>query len=73
MNCFSTNRETAMARINVLYRVTGLLACLASLHGCAAATVVRKQPDFDNERQQHLMQTFRQETVALGTAEAFSR
>ena len=73
MNRFSSNRETAMTHINVLYRVTGLLACLVLLHGCAAATVIRKQPDFDNERQQHLLQTFRPETVALGTAEAFSR
>lgn len=70
---FSSNRESVMTQLNVAYRVTGLLATLVLLHGCAAATVIRKQPDFDNEQQQHLMHTFQPETVALGTADAFSR
>ena len=73
MNRFSSNRETVMTHINVAYRVTGLLACLVLLHGCAAATVIRKQPDFDNDQQQHLMQTFQPATVALDSADAFSR
>lgn len=70
---FSSNKETAMTHINVIYRATGLLACLVFLHGCAAATVIRKQPDFDNEQQQHLMHTFQPETVALGASDTFSR
>jgi hypothetical protein len=66
MNRISSNRETVMKQLNVVYRVTGLLACLVLLHGCAAATVIRKQPDFDNEQQQRLMHTFQPETVAPG-------
>lgn len=72
MNRFASNSETVMKQLNVAYRVTGLLACLVLLHGCAAATVIRKQPDFDNE-QQHLMQTFRPDIVAVNTADAFNR
>ena len=73
MNRFPSNREIAMMHVNVLFRATGLLACLVLLHGCAAATVIRKQPDFDNERQQRLIQDFRPETVALGAPGVSSR
>jgi len=56
-----------MKQLNAVHRVTGLLACLVVLHGCAAATVIRKQPDFDNDQQQHLMDTFQPRTVAVNT------
>ena len=66
MNRFNNNREAAMKQLNVVHRVTGLLACLVLLQGCAAATVIRKQPDFDNDQQQRLMDPFRPEPVAQG-------
>lgn len=72
MNRFNNNRETAMKQLSVVHRVTGLLACLVFLHGCAAATVIRKQPDFDNDQQQHLMDTFRPAAVAVNTLDAVS-
>lgn len=73
MNRFIHNRETVMKQQNVVYRVSGLLACLALLHGCAAATVIRKQPDFDNDQQQHMMETFQPRAVAVNAVDAFSR
>ena len=39
-------------------RLAALCAVVVMVQGCAAATVVRKQPDFDEEKRQHLMQTF---------------
>lgn len=53
-----------MKRLNHAYRLTGLCVLVLTLHGCAAATVVRTPPDFDEENRQRLMQTFQPETVA---------
>ena len=50
-------------------RLSVWLAVLVLLQGCAAATVVRQQPDFDEENRQRLLQTFHPETVASVTPE----
>lgn len=39
-------------------RLAALCAVVVMVQGCAAATVVRKEPDFDEEKRQRLMQTF---------------
>jgi hypothetical protein len=45
-------------------RLTAWLAALVLLHGCAAATVIQKQPDFNDENQQRLQRTFQVGKVA---------
>lgn len=54
-------------------RVTVLLSTLALLYGCAAATVIRKQPDFDEENKRLLQQTFQGEKVTVATFEEAAR
>ena len=39
-------------------RLAALCAVVMMLQGCAAATVVRTEPDFDEEQRQRLMQAF---------------
>jgi len=39
-------------------RLAALCAVVMMLQGCAAATVVRTEPDFEEEQRQRLMQTF---------------
>ena len=43
---------------------TGLCTAALLLQGCAAATVVRQPPDFDEENRQRLLQRLHAETVA---------
>ena len=40
------------------YRLGAWLMLLAILHGCAAATMVRKQPDFDKDNKRRLQQLY---------------
>ncbi|MGB5261087.1 MAG: hypothetical protein WBO34_11285 [Gammaproteobacteria bacterium] len=53
-----------MKGLRIFNRLTGLCAVVLMLHGCAAATVIRKQPDFDDENQRRLLQTFQPGAVA---------
>ena len=50
-------------------RLTVLCAVMMVLQGCAAATVVRTEPDFDEEQRQRLMQTFPTGPVAVSGIE----
>jgi hypothetical protein len=50
-------------------RSVGWLVILVLLHGCAAATVIRKQPDFDEENKRYLSPAFQVETVTVSMAE----
>lgn len=45
-------------------RLTAWLAALVVLHGCAAATVIQKQPDFNDENERRLQQSIHIESVA---------
>jgi hypothetical protein len=53
-----------MKELNSVGRLTGLCAVVLMLYGCAAATVIRKQPDFDDENQRQLLHTFQHGSVA---------
>ena len=46
-------------------RLAALCAAVMMLQGCAAATVVRTEPDFEEEQRQRLMQTFPVGPVAV--------
>ena len=48
----------------VRFRFVIWLLVAVMLQGCAAATVIRKQPDFDNDDRQRLMKTFAPEQLA---------
>ena len=47
-----------------IVRLAAWLAVLVLLHGCAAATVIRKQPDFNEENNRQLQQLFPSGKVA---------
>ena len=49
--------------------LAALCAVGMMLQGCAAATVVRTEPDFDEEQRQRLMQTFPIDPVAVSGIE----
>ena len=48
-------------------RLATWLAVLVLLHGCAAATVIRQQPDFNEENNRQLQQMFPSGKVAVTT------
>ena len=50
-------------------RLAALCAVVVMVQGCAAATVVRTEPDFDEEQRQRLMQTFPIGPVAVSGIE----
>ena len=50
-------------------RLIACLAVLALLQGCAAATVIQKQPDFDDENNRRLKQNFQKVKLAEQTPE----
>ena len=50
-----------------IVRLAAWLAVLVLLHGCAAATVIRKQPDFNEENNRQLQQLFPTGKVAAAT------
>jgi len=50
-------------------RLSALLAVMILLHGCAAATVIRKQPDFNDENNSRLQQMFPAGKVAAASTE----
>ena len=51
-------------------RLSAWLAVLILLQGCAAATVIRKQPDFNDENNSRLQQMFPAgKVVAASTGE----
>ncbi len=54
-------------------RLTAWLATLVLLHGCAAATVIQKQPDFDEENNRRLKQTFQKVKLAEQMPEVATR
>ena len=54
-------------------RLTPWLAVLVLLHGCAAATVIQKQPDFDDENNRRLKQNFQKVKLAVQTSEVATR
>ena len=53
-----------MIRSTCRWRLPAICAVLVGLQGCAAATVVRQPPDFEEDRRQRLLQTFQPETLA---------
>ena len=48
-------------------RLSAWLAVLILLQGCAAATVIRKQPDFNDENNSRLQQMFPAGKVAAAS------
>ena len=52
------SREMRMNQFTCGRRLAALCAVVMMLQGCAAATVVRTEPDFDEEQRQRLMQAF---------------
>jgi hypothetical protein len=54
-------------------RLIAWLAALVLLHGCAAATVIQKQPDFNDENERRLKQNFQKVKLAEHTPEVANR
>ena len=54
-------------------RLSAWLAVMILLHGCAAATVIRKQPDFNDENNSRLQQMFPAEKVVTASTEQAAR
>ena len=63
----SVTIEVFMKQPQSIARLPAWLAALVLLHGCAAATVIQKQPDFNDDNKRQLQQTFQIEKVAAAT------
>lgn len=73
MRPLSVTIEASMKQPLSIVRLIAWLATLVLLHACAAATVIQKQPDFDDENNRRLKQTFQKVKLAEQTPEVTTR